>query len=343
MRYRRRYQADYASDLLEKRFIPKNVAADATPDVRISLEDMYQYVSSLQEAVEMWYKMCNPLASDLSPDTQMWLDKLNRIGMDQFQPLVLVFLQCVSAESKRIAFLQAVERYLFIYSLYYYGYRYPYFLDGSKTLQLAIDLDNNKLTGEKVTRAISDITSASLKHPHFIKELRDRFKSESFYDWTGIRYFLFEYNLDLQSRSKTERRKIFWPEFTEQKIDFVSVEHIYPQQARHPYWKTHFDGLAQKQRTALRNSLGNLLPLSKPKNSSLSNKPFPEKVGKGDSVVGYRYGCYAENEVAKVTDWTPEEILKRGLKVLSFMEKRWELELGDDKSKKIMLGLDFLT
>ena len=64
--------------------------------------------------------------------------------------------------------------------------------------------------------------------------------------------------------------------------------------------------------------------------------------GKGDPVVGYRYGCYAENEVAKVTDWTRQAILERGVTMLDFMEKRWGLELGDDHQRKLMLGLDFL-
>ena len=33
--------------------------------------------------------------------------------------------------------------------------------------------------------------------------------------------------------------------------------------------------------------------------------------------MGYRYGCYAENEVASYTEWTPKEILRRGLNLLS--------------------------
>jgi uncharacterized protein with ParB-like and HNH nuclease domain len=53
LRYRRLLRADYARDLLENRFIAKNVAADAPTDVRINLSDVYQYVSSLQDAVEI--------------------------------------------------------------------------------------------------------------------------------------------------------------------------------------------------------------------------------------------------------------------------------------------------
>jgi hypothetical protein len=93
----------------------------------------------------------------------------------------------------------------------------------------------------------------------------------------------------------------------------------------------------------LRDSLGNLLPLSKPKNSSLSNKPFPDKVdGKPESTIGYRFGCYAENEVAKDKEWTPDHILQRGLRMLTFMERRWNFEIGNENKKKMMLGLDFM-
>jgi hypothetical protein len=264
--------------------------------------------------------------------------------MDPFLPLILVFLQKVPTDSKRLAFLQAVERYLFVVSLLNRYYGPPYLPDmDPKVLISAIEMSTGKLNEDKVTLNISENTTSILKQANFMKAIKDRFRSDGFYNWSGLRYFLFEHNLGLQRRSKTDRPKIFWPEFTERREDYVSVEHIYPQQARDRYWTSRFEGLSQKQRTALRNSLGNLLPLSKPKNSSLSNKAFPEKVvGRGEPVVGYRYGCYAENEVASCPEWTPREILRRGLKLLSFMEKRWGLDIGDEKQKKLMLGLDFV-
>lgn len=159
----------------------------------------------------------------------------------------------------------------------------------------------------------------------------------------GIYYFLYEYNLELQSKSKTERSKIFWAEFNEPKKDNITVEHIFPRQARHPTWASSFGGFTQKQRTSLRNSLGNLLPLSRAKNASLSNKPFDlKKAGIGDSVVGYMYGSYAENEVCKEEIWGPDQILARGIKLLAFMERRWEIKIGDQEMYKRMLGLSFL-
>ena len=90
----------------------------------------------------------------------------------------------------------------------------------------------------------------------------------------------------------------------------------------------------------MRDSLGNLLPLSKPKNSSLSNRPFPEKVGDAREPVGYRFGSYAENEVAKAPEWTPAQIKARGLAMLEFMERRWKIKLGSRTRKNRILNVE---
>lgn len=346
-RIRRLYREDFATDLLENRFVSKNILRDGIDKdgntESVTLATTYGYVSSLQEAVETWYRMWNPSDSGYELDTQIWLDKLNRLEMQTCAPLILVFLQQVADEKKRVLFLQGLEKHLFVTSLVtrYYS-PYPYSLN-LKILQMAIDLRAKKSSAEKITKQISDATSDLLRDKDFIRNVTAKFRQDGFYSWSGVRYFLFEYNIHLQDKSKTDRPKIFWPEFQEQKRDYVSIEHIYPQRALHSYWKTRFDGLTQKQRTALRNSLGNLLPLSKPKNSSLSNKPFPEKVeGNTDSRIGYRYGSYAENELAKTSEWTPNEIVSRGLRLLDFLESRWTVEFGDENKKKQILGVEFV-
>jgi hypothetical protein len=350
IRFRRLYHKKFDSDLLENRFVPKNVTSDAPADKRICLSDIYDYVSSLQEAVVLWFKLWNPFESDFSDDVKIWLDKINRCDIPVFHPLLLVFLQKEKSNSNRIAFLKSIERWLFVMSLVDRrilsfnspSINYPFFLMDDE-FQLAIDIRSGKISTDTMAKYISDGTNKILKESAFINTVINRFRSEGFYRWDGIRYFLYEYNLDLQERSKTSRRKINWPEFTEEKKDFVTVEHIYPRNARAAYWNSHFSKLTKKRKASLRDSLGNLLPLSKPKNSSLSNKPFPEKVdGSKDQTIGYRFGCYAENEVAREKDWTPSAILQRGLRMLEFMETRWNIELGNEKQKKKMLGLEFI-
>jgi hypothetical protein len=50
-------------------------------------------------------------------------------------------------------------------------------------------------------------------------------------------------------------------------------------------------------------------------------------------------GSYSEQEVAQLKDWTPDQIKKRGLKLLEFMEKRWAIKLGDEAAKVELLGI----
>ena len=336
--YRMMDSEGYAASLLEKRFIAKNITNETSPETKITLVAIHEYVQSLQESVKLWYGILNPNDSDFDQDTVIWLDKVNRIGADIALPLILTFMQNVTDPQSRVHFLQAIERALFIRSLrwYYPDNYFPFPL----YLNLAIKMHAGESSAEKIIKHISDETSALLKKDTFWRDVASRFRTDGYYKWVTIRYFLYEYNLSLQEKSKSDRPKIFWPEFTEDKKDFVSVEHIYPQQARHPYWTTRFHDLSQKRREALRDSLGNLLPLSKPKNASLSNKPFPDKVkSKVGTYISYCYGCYAENEVAQYSEWNPENILERGIKMLNFMEKRWSITIGDEAKKRNMLGI----
>lgn len=338
--FRKFYRMDYASDLLENRFISRNATSDALKKTKVTLNSIHEYVRSLQKTVQTWYKMWNPFDSDFTDEVKVWLDKISHFSVLQYHPLILVFLQSVNSEPSRVAFLKAIERDLFVRSLFngrYGGERY--YEIHPEILQWALDLRAGKTIAEKVTKQLSERTADLLKRNPVIS----RFRSDGFYQWDGVRYFLFEYEMDLQKRAKSPRAKILWAEFNEQKNDYVSVEHIYPRQARNEYWTSRFGKLKQNQKEALRDSIGNLLPLSKPKNSSLSNKPFPEKVdGNKEAVVGYRYGGYAENEVAKEEEWTPQSILQRGIKLLEFMERRWEIQIGDEIKKRTMLGLDFM-
>jgi hypothetical protein len=85
------------------------------------------------------------------------------------------------------------------------------------------------------------------------------------------------------------------------------------------------------------------LPLSKGKNSSFGNKLFSDKKGSAASTVGYRYGSYSEVEITNIDEWNAQEIRKRGIVLLSFLEKRWGIPLGDEKSKLEWLGLKEIT
>lgn len=199
-------------------------------------------------------------------------------------------------------------------------------------------------TDELVTQ-ISNITTEFLKEVNISESLHDWVKgNDGYYGWRTIKYFLFEYENHLQSQSRSDREKISWQEFSRENFesDYETIEHVYPQRARDRYWTERFSGFTPAQKRLLRNSLGNLLPLARPRNSSLGNKPFPDKLGDENSKIGYRYGSYSENEVALRPEWNASEILDRGLRLLDFLEKRWKVPIGDKVQKTRALGLNFL-
>ena len=109
-------------------------------------------------------------------------------------------------------------------------------------------------------------------------------------------------------------------------------------------WIELFREYTSKQKNALKNSLGNFVAISSEKNGKLGNKSFPEKKSNTQNPVGYKYGTYAEIEIADYKDWDSMAILKRGLMLIAFLNERWGIRVGngkkDDKYK--FLGLQFL-
>lgn len=353
--YRRRPRVDYSTYLLEQKFTVKSILACKT-DIDIStqnekdketlsLNDVYSYVNNLQSCVELWYKILNPADSDdFSNEEKLWLDRLIRLSRRkeffQATPLVMVFFQKQKKQQERIKLLKALERLQFLEVLA--NIRLFSFCEVSfpSMDKLAVQLNQAKKSPEKVIKELEEISNQVLNHKQFLAYIKQEFQQDGFYKWRGIRYFLYEYDFCLQEQSKTARQKLDWMEFS--RYDYETIEHIYPQNPRKECWTSKFSSYSSIQKKILRHSLGNLLPLSKPKNSSFSNSCFRDKISNDDNTVGYRYGSYSENEITQYKDWTAKEILERGIKLLNFMEKRWNIPLGDRSEKVDFLGLKFV-
>ncbi len=125
--------------------------------------------------------------------------------------------------------------------------------------------------------------------------------------------------------------------------DRISIEHIYPQNPNDE-WDKAFEHVDAKHRPFYVATLGNLLILSASINSSLQNDSFDSKKktqynAAGQKIHnGYSDGSHSEIEVAQETTWGPRQIHDRGIRLLSFMEKRWDFKFGDaDKEKLLFL------
>lgn len=65
-------------------------------------------------------------------------------------------------------------------------------------------------------------------------------------------------------------------------------------------------------------------------------------MNKDGDEVGYFNGSYSEIEVSTNHNWTPKEILARGIKMLDFLEERWNVDFEDwEISKEELLQPDF--
>jgi len=305
------------------------------------ISEIHNYSMSLQNAVKQWYTIFNPTPTNDRNSPSFWLSKINKIPQPFIYPIILAIMLSKESESQKCKAFFSIERWLFINSIVsrYAGVRRV----GVEMLSIGIKVHREEASINELIDVITNDTNETFNSEQGKKEIRDSLRSKNFYAWKPILYVLYEYNQFLQFSSKTEREKIDWDKYIDNGLDYASVEHIYPQKARGKYWTERFVNLTAANRDILKNVIGNLVPLSKPKNASLSNKSFPEKISRLGSSVGFAYGSYAENEIVDYyKEWTPQTILDRSLRLLDFIEQRWGLDFGKDSEKIKMLGLNFV-
>lgn len=325
---------------------------------KLSPKEIEDYVNSLKSAAVHWYNTYNPVNNpDLTPKESLWIDRLNRIGIMYFRPLVTAsFLNKTIDVKERIKLFKTIERFIFIafrMSRSMANYRNSEFYRIARLLRI------NHFTINDVVERINNLTeevffyksendgNTYFDYGYFQKFLDQKFKSGGgFYYWNGLRYFFYEYEMDkVQQRGS---QKIDWKLFVKSEKDKVSIEHIYPQTPTHKCWEEGFKDYKKSQRTYFQGTLGNLLPLSQSINSSLQNDCFEEKKkakynDRNEKVrQGYSDGSHSEIEVASYDRWNPESILDRGYKLLEFMEKRWNLKFENEYAKAELLFLDFM-
>lgn len=302
-------------------------------------EEIIDYVNSLKETAEYWYYTFYPeKCPDITEEEQVWIEKLNRIGIGYFRPIVAVSLipKLEYSKDERIAFYKAVERFIFItfrmamsQSSYkssdYYRKTRDVYMGNMSLSDVTEDLTNT--TNENAADAVRV----------FITKMNKRFISqEGFYSWRELRYFLYEYEYSLASKYKLD--KLSWADLTKVVKDKITVEHILPQTPTKLYWRNNFRQFTPEEIKTLSVSLGNMLPLSQSINSKLQNDSFDDKKARG-----YSNGCHCEVEISKEDSWDAKHIYDRGMKLLSFMESRWDFKFEDTKQKEDLLHISFVN
>lgn len=81
---------------------------------------------------------------------------------------------------------------------------------------------------------------------YFRPLLRKKFENgQGYYGWSGLRYFLYEYELGLLSSSR--QKKVDWADLLKTRKDKISIEHIYPQ-SETAAWEPAFRSIPKHKR-----------------------------------------------------------------------------------------------
>lgn len=315
---------------------------------RLQPEEISDYVNSLKESVVHWFNTFYPYKAEGMDDKERhWIERLNRIDMPvHFRLLVTAILKNERNMSERIEIFRRFERFIFIalrmtWRTSNYG--------ASEFYRTASDFYNGKVSLENLKGNLNYRLrftldeDGSFRSSNFQAILHGRFESGSgYYTWPGLRYFLYEYELDLLDQSR--QKKVEWEDLLKPGSDRITIEHIYPQ-TETPEWAAAFSDIEPEKRRYYNGSLGNLLLLSGSINSSLQNDSFANKKqaqcnSEGKKIRnGYSDGSHSEIEVSRLEKWGPDEIRERGLKLLRFMERRWDFSFQNDDDREELLFL----
>lgn len=299
--------------------------------------EVINYIKSIKDVAKYWYDTYFPYeSSTLSECEKIWIDRLNRIGMGYFRPLVAVVL-CKSNDStldERVTFFKAIERFSFIcFKLGSFNTAYK----NSEYYRYARSVYFGELKLHEITNALNvradEDTEFALQN--FVSRTKKRFDNgDGYYTWNALKYFLYEYEYTLAE--KYGITKITWELFAKTEKDKVSVEHILPQTPSKFYWRNTFRQFSNDEIKCLSGALGNLLPLRQSINSSLQNNGFDEKKHPENSErCGYENGSHSEIEVSQIDKWDANEIYARTIKLLDFMKSRWNVEISDEIKEQL--------
>lgn len=311
---------------------------------KLTLGSISNYINSLKSLIPFWYILQNPDDSDMSTELKAMVNKLIRIQYVYFKPLVAVLLSKRDlTDEQKIDCMRKIERYIFLHFRlvnYQSTYRNSFFWNLAHKFYInEVTLDDVISELDKIDY-LSDNKVANMNG--ILNNITRLFRNyKGYYSWPARTYFLYEYELYLMNNQANQK---IYPEnlFKKDDKDKVSIEHIYPQTDTDEYWVTRFGNYTEVEQRYLNGSLGNLLPLSLSINIKLQNYSFDDKkVGK-DRVRGYNNGSHSEMRVAQKEEWTPTEILNRGLEMINFMEERFDFIVPNKADRIRMLGLDFM-
>ncbi len=331
-RYDRREPEFYANDIFDRVFTTvRAISGDLTS------KDIAHYIESISEGAKVWFVMNNPShkhAYDVieSHTLLKWLGKLNRIGFKAFAPLIMAAI-LVEKDSKILTdLIKSIESYVFLLfnisfrrsntGTYHFNARASELYNRKIQLHSVIKDIKYWIYGDEEYKGYFDIENFRA----YLSEFFQKEGALGYMNWKYLRYFLFEYEVSIAQEYDT---KPIWN-------DYNVIQPICPHLPGKACWRVQFANFDEKQRRQLAGSLGNFLLTTKQLRTQ-------DDLCFEDLRPSLLQGTANQREVANYATWDEYAIIHRGMKMLDFMEKRWNILLPNQDLRKKVLFVDFVT
>lgn len=184
----------------------------------------------------------------------------------------------------------------------------------TRMYKLACDIYTDKIDYYQLISEINNMLNEEAPEYGIESKLTS---NEDFYEWKGIKYFLYEYERHKCLQEIDGEPELTW-EHLKNKAKKETIEHILPQtivgvSGEVEYWTKRFNSFEHSKNVK---RLGNLTLSTC--NMKVSNKAFDEKKE-----------CYkdsqwhTESELTKYEEWTNETINQREKELIAFAINRW--------------------
>lgn len=294
----------------------------------VSFSKIEDYIIKLSEAAPIWFKIHN---SD-----SLILKKILLLNSGKELKVFLLALLIKSNEESLHQILFNLEKILF-------RNRTLWLFDERSTATWGRDIYLEEDTIDEINNNIETLNQTPIINQNLIQNMNNLFTyvkgAKGFHRWGTLKYFLFAYEENLKGKFRETNDKVSIDDY-----ETTTIEHVIPQQFW-DNWTTIVNdftvGLEEDKipmaHKVLINTLGNLTILKNGKNSSLGNLGWEDKKNR------FSTGSYNEIDISKNINWTKKEILKRGIEMLLFLEKKIDgLKFTEEEKNKLLFYEDYL-
>ncbi|MDO9044338.1 MAG: DUF262 domain-containing HNH endonuclease family protein [Methanobacteriaceae archaeon] len=251
----------------------------------------------------------------LRADIQSIVSKIGRMDIKSniLVLMVAIYDRFIEEPEKIIKLMDICEKFAF---RTYYLIEWRSYSGQNQIYTLACDIYNDRLNYHEIIAVMDELfdyyAADSIVANNF-------FNRDNYYDWKGLKYFLFEYEVSKCWENLKSDPQLTWS-YLKKTDRKDSIEHILPQSLERngkkvPYWKERFNKKAHEENL---HKLGNLTLTTASENSKLSNKGFDEK-----KPIFKESDWKINQMLAHSIEWNETKILKRGKDLFEFALKRW--------------------